>query len=287
MERFAEALARGRPEPEASARASAPQGPAAAPEARRRPQEIVYTRTRKREPDAGLLRENRVLASFGAGPLLDAYKILSIQVLQRLRQNGWNTLAVASPGPREGTTLTALNLAISLSHEVDQTVLLVDADLRKPSLHRHFGFPAQPGLSDHLVAGTPIEDLLVNPGLPRFVLLPGGRPLVNSAEMLGSARMASLVQELKERYASRIVVFDLPPVLASADALAFAPRVDALMLVVAEGRTRRDDIRRAGELLGAQNVLGVALNGSRDLPAASVGENVDLVERHEPQSRHV
>lgn len=255
MEKVAEALARVRGADESVVAGLRASRAALAP--------ITYTHTRRFEPDVRVLRENRVLSAFAAGPLVDAYKILSIQVLQRLRQNKWNSLAVVSPGSGEGRTLTAVNLAISLSHEVDQTVLLVDADLRNPGVHKAFGLGPHAGLSDHLVADVPLEELLVNPAQPRLVLLPGGRPLVHSAEMLGSTRMAALVRELKSRYPSRIVLFDLPPILSAADVLAFAPHVDAAALVVAEARTAREDIARTVELLGELPVVGVVLNRSR------------------------
>jgi capsular exopolysaccharide synthesis family protein len=269
MEKIAEALARIRADA-GSADAVAPVRPiGASREARRPAAEITYTRTRVVCSAPQVLRENRVISGFESGPLVDAYKILSIQVTQRLREKSWNALAVVSPGGGEGKTLTAINLAISLSLEVDQTVLLVDADLRNPSVHRYLALPEAKGLSDHFVSDVPLEDILVNPGLPRFVVLPGGRRLVNSAEMLGSQKMAKLVQELKSRYPSRIVVFDLPPVLSAADVLAFAPYVDAAVMVVAENQTGREQLTRASELLGAIGMIGVVLNRSLEARAAT------------------
>jgi Mrp family chromosome partitioning ATPase len=147
-------------------------------------------------------------------------------------------------------------------------VLLVDADLRSPRIHKYFDLPPGPGLSDFLLSNTPLEDILVHPGLGRFVILPGGKPLFNSSEMLGSQKMMALVQELKSRYPSRIVLFDLPPVLSAADALAFSPYVDAAVMVVEEGGTGRDDVLRAAEMLGSTRLIGTILNKSRQ-PAAA------------------
>lgn len=231
------------------------------------PGEIRYTRTRTVSVSRDVLREQRIVTGFEPGSYKDSYKILCTQVLQRLRENGWNALAVTSPGTKEGKSLTAINLAVSLALEVDQTVLLVDADLRSPRIHRHFGLPSGAGLSDHLISNTPLEDILVHPGIGGFVILPGGRPIVNSSEMLGSQKMMNLVQELKSRYPSRIVLFDLPPVLSAADALAFAPYVDAAILVVEEGGTDRDQITRAAEMLGSTHIIGTVLNKSRQIEA--------------------
>jgi capsular exopolysaccharide synthesis family protein len=234
--------------------------------------EIRYTRTRSVTVSRELLREQRIVAGFEPGSYKDSYKILCTQVLQRLREKGWNALAVTSPGAGEGKSLTAINLAVSLALEVDQTVLLVDADLRSPRIHRHFGLPTGPGLSDYLISNTPLEDILIHPGIGGFVILPGGRPILNSSEMLGSQKMMNLVQELKSRYPSRIVLFDLPPVLSAADALAFAPYVDAAILVVEEGGTDRDEIKRAAEMLGSTNIIGTVLNKSRQIETAGAHE---------------
>jgi protein-tyrosine kinase len=230
---------------------------------------ITYSRTRTVTIPAERLRERRIVGGFEPGAYKDAYKILCTQILQRLRENGWNALAVTSPRGREGKTLTAINFAISLAQEVDQTVLLVDADLRVPRIHDYFGFPVASGLSDFLIANAPLEDILVHPGIDRLVILPGGRPLLNSSELLGSQKMLSLVQELKSRYPSRIVVFDLPPVLSAADSLAFSPCVDAAVLVVEEGATDRDDVQRAAEMLSSTRLIGTVLNKSRQAEVAA------------------
>jgi protein-tyrosine kinase len=208
-----------------------------------------------------VLRENRIIMGLEPCEFTDAYNHLRTQVLQRFKENNWNVLAITSPGEAEGKTLTAINLAISIAREVDYTVLLVDANLRHPWMLEHFGLEHRKGLSDHLTDDIPIAELLVKPSrVEHLVLLPGGRPLTQSAEMLNSPKMAQLVEDMKSRYHSRIIIFDLPPVLTSADALAFSPYVDAALLVVEEGKTQKQDIERAVELLDSTNVLGTVLN---------------------------
>jgi protein-tyrosine kinase len=229
------------------------------------PHEVVYTRTRRVDVPRETLRENRIVSGFNPCFFTDAYKILSTQVGQKLRANDWSTLGVTSPGRREGKTLTSINLAISLATEFNQTSLLVDADLRRPSVSEYFGLQPGPGLSDYLMSNTPIEELLINPGIAGFVFLPSGAPLLNSSEALGWRRMADLVTELKTRYPSRIVVFDLPPLLYTADVLAFAPYIDAALLVVEEGKTSRGDVKRAQELLTATHLIGTVLNKSTEV----------------------
>ena len=227
------------------------------------PGQVTYTRTRSAEVQTGLLRERRIISRDEQDAFADAYKILRTQVLQRLQEKNWNSLAITSPGINEGKTLTAINLAISLAMEVNYTVLLVDADLRHPSVHGYFEIEAECGLSDYLTSDKPLSELLVHPeGIPGFVILPGGKPLTNSAEMLNSPKMARLVEELKARYPSRVVLFDLPPLLSAADAMAFVPYVDATLLVIEEGKTQAEDAKRAIGLLDPEKLIGSVLNKS-------------------------
>ena len=262
MERIKQALERARAE-----RAGQPAAPVTVdngpePAVSETPvEQVTYSQTRHAEVSATELRARRVVTGFDPCAFTDAYKMLRTQVLQRLNENNWNVLAVTSPGTGEGKTLTALNLAVSLAMEVNYTVLLVDANLRHPSLHEHLGLPGSPGLSDYLSKDTPLSELFVHPrGINYLTVLPGGHAMLNSAEMLNSPKMSRLVEELKTRYSSRIVIFDLPPVLDAADAMAFAPYVDATLLVVEEGKTRRKEIEHTMELLSCTNVMGTVLN---------------------------
>ena len=225
------------------------------------PPPILYTRTRSLDIPLSVLRQKRVMAAYDKGPFADAYKILRTQVMHRLRENDWNVLGVTSPGHGEGKTLTAVNLAASLAMETSQTVLLVDADLRSPSIHEVFGLDDCPGLADYLLDDAPVEDLLIHPGIGRFVLLPGGRTISNSTEILTSPKMVALVEEFKHRYPARIIIFDLPPLLHTADVLAFSPYTDALLLVVEEGKTTVEEMQRALALVkNSRPVLGTVLN---------------------------
>lgn len=227
------------------------------------PAPLTYTHTRVVEVATEKLREKRIITDLDQNTFTDAYRILRTQVLQRLREKSWNSLAVTSPGENEGKTLTAINLAISMAMEINHTVLLVDADLRHPAVHRYFGLDIEYGLSDYLTGDKPLSELLVHPAnFPRFVILPGGKPLDNSAELLNSPKMVRLVEELKSRYPSRIVLFDLPPLLSAADALAFSPYVDAALLVIEEGKTQAEEARRAIGLLESTSVIGTVLNKS-------------------------
>ncbi|MDN5941021.1 MAG: CpsD/CapB family tyrosine-protein kinase [Nitrospira sp.] len=227
------------------------------------PPPIVYARTKMVECHDAILRRNRVLAAFERGAFADGYQLLRTQVLLRLRENHWNVLGVTSPRTQEGKTLTALNLSIALAMETTQTVMLIDADLKQPKIQTLLGLAPCLGLADYVLEHLPLEDVLVHPGLGRLVVLPGGRPIQRSSEVLTSPRMSALVGEVKHRYPARIIVIDLPPLLTCADVLAFAPSLDALLLVAGEGVTTRRDVEEALALVrGTTPVLGTVLNQS-------------------------
>lgn len=223
-------------------------------------QNIEYTETRTVGMPVNELREKRIITE-QHNNISDAYRVLRTQVLQRLREKNWNTLAITSPGNGAGKSLTAINLAISLAREVDNTVLLVDANLRSPKLDKYFDFHSDYGLSDYLVDDKPLSDMLIHPeGIPRFVVLPAGRPIANSSEMLSSPKMHRLVDEVKNRYPSRIVIFDLPPVLESSDSLAFIPNADATLIVIEEGGTLENDLKQTFDILQGNDIIGTVLN---------------------------
>jgi len=225
-------------------------------------QDIKYTRTRTIPMPIHELREKRIITE-QQNSISDAYRVLRTQVLQRLKEKNWNTLAITSPGNGAGKSLTAINLAMSLAREVDNTVLLIDANLRSPKLDKYFDFHAEYGLSDYLLQDKPLGEMLVNPeGVSRFVVLPAGRAIANSSEMLSSPKMQRLVEEVKHRYPSRIVIFDLPPLLESSDTLAFIPNADATLVVIEEGQTQEIELKQAFELLKGNEVIGTVLNKS-------------------------
>jgi capsular exopolysaccharide synthesis family protein len=224
------------------------------------PGEIHYTYTRTVAVDLDSLRRHRLIVAGSDENLGEAYKLLRTHILHGTKREGRNTLMVTGPLPNEGKTLTTINLAIAISQKAGQTVLLVDGDLRNPSIHRYLDIPSGPGLIDYLTSGYPIAESLVHPeGMTNLVVLPAGRPTAQSGELLSSPLMGELVKELKHFYPDRYVLFDLPPLLY-ADPLAFAPLVDGIILVVEAGSTPREEITRALEMLKAFPVLGCVLN---------------------------
>lgn len=226
---------------------------------------LLFARTQVAPLDKSRVRVNRLLLPGVVGDAAYAFKMLRTQVLQRLRQRNWNTLAVVSPAPEDGKTFTAINLAIAISGDTNVTSLLVDLDLRRPRIHTRFGIDAGVGITQVLRGEAELSDALVNPeGYERLLLLPGGEGSVhNSSELLSTERAQDIFRDIKLRYHNRIVIYDLPPVLGADDALSFMPQVDAALVVVGDGRTRRDDLLRLFEIMGHVPVLGTVLNGAR------------------------
>ncbi len=266
MERIKQALERARTERQSGA--AAPRSPVRASSPPVSETQITYAQTRIIQVSPKTLGEKRVIAGRENDAIADAYKVLRTQVLQRLQAHNWNVLAITSPLAGAGKTLTAVNLAVSLAQAVNHSVLLVDLDLRRPTVHKYFGYKPEYGLNNYLFDDVPLPEILFNPGIERLVVLPSNQALYNSSETLSSPKMVQLVGELKTRYPSRLVLFDLPPLLASDDALAFSPYVDAVLLVIEEGKTRRDQITQAADLLKGTHFLGTVLNKSAEPSSA-------------------
>lgn len=199
-----------------------------------------------REPDSPISEEYKKLKSF----------ILKITQAEKFL----NTIMVSSTVKGEGKTITALNLAITLSDEYDHTVLLVDADLRQPCVHKYLGFDNTAGLSDCLMKGTPLSDVMVKTGIGKLSVLPAGSDVSNPVELLSSNRMKELVKELKERYADRYVIFDTPPLLPFAESHAIASAVDGILLVVRDGLTSVSNLKETLGMLKGANILGIVYN---------------------------
>jgi len=225
-------------------------------------EDFAYSKSSKVTVSDEHLRKNRVLTPGMDKATVNAYKILRTRVLRRMEQNSWSTLAITSPRPDEGKTLTAINLSISLAQKLDYTVLLVDLDFSNPSIHKYFGFEPECGLNDYLEGRVLLEETFVHPGIKKLLLLPTGKIEGNTSEMLSSSKMERLVAELKSRYASRILILDLPPVLVGDDVLAFSNVADAFLLLAREGKTTTDELQRTVELLETKNLLGTVLNRS-------------------------
>ena len=206
------------------------------------------------------LERSRIVARMKRDPNADIFRILRTKVLQLMTKHNLRTLAVTSPNYGDGKTTVSINLALSLALDVKQTVLLVDLDLRNPDVHRYLGIETKVGLSDYLLNDAPVPACLVKPEFDRLVVLPISKPMENSSEMLGTPKMAALARELSTRYADRIVIYDMPPLLTQDDTIAFLPHVDGVLMVVRDGVTEIEELTHCMNVLANANLLGTVLN---------------------------
>ncbi|MBV8062758.1 MAG: CpsD/CapB family tyrosine-protein kinase [Nevskia sp.] len=215
-------------------------------------------------PEATRERQ-RILPAGATGPYGAPYKMLRTQVLKRLEQLGASTLAILSPLSGAGKTLTAINLAIAVAAERDRKVLLVDLDLRNPSVARQLGFTPQVGVEDCLLARRPLQDAMVSfGGYERLTVLPARSRVDNSSELLAEQYTVALLGAFRSQQPNPLVIFDLPPVLEADDALLFSRHFQAGLMVAHEGLTRREDLTRAIGLLQQLSIIGTVLNASRE-----------------------
>ncbi|HTU65474.1 MAG TPA: CpsD/CapB family tyrosine-protein kinase [Steroidobacteraceae bacterium] len=214
-----------------------------------------------------VLRERYVVFPDEPGVAAQAYKMLRTQVLQRTRQHAMRCVGVISAASGEGKSVTAINLALSLAAESTQSVVLVDLDLRRPSIARTLGIEVGEGDGVEAVLTTqaPLSGALRRSAAnDRIGIVPAAAPVGASSELLAGPRAAELFRELRAIDGEPLVLVDLPPALLSDDVLALAPLLDGVVLVVTEERTRREDVQRVFDLLRNTPVIGTVLNASAD-----------------------
>lgn len=174
------------------------------------------------------------------------------------------TMVITSSGPGEGKSTTAANLAVVFANS-GQSVLLIDADMRKATVHKTFLLNNGVGLSNVLSTDMKVSDAVQRTVVPNLYVMTSGPKSPNPSELLGSTRMDQLIKELRSDY--DFVIFDMPPIVAVTDAQIIASKADGTMLVVRENYTRKDSLLKARELLSMvnANVLGAVFNGSTDV----------------------
>ena len=207
------------------------------------------------------------LVAAGASQSLAAEQYRSLRTRVARAENGrmFRTIIITSPNKGDGKSLTAANLALTMAQEFQQRVLLVDADLRRPSIHRLFGIADTPGLSDVLMGAATIDDALVTIPDHHLTVVPSGLVPTHPAELLGSAAMRRMLDTLRTRF-DRILV-DMPPVAPLADVAIASPMVDGILMIVRAGVTPKPAIERALSGLDMSKVLGLVLNDAGDTAA--------------------
>ena len=226
-----------------------------------------FVRTKVVNVPAAQLERNRIVSPDPALEVSRAYDTLASRLLKKVDASGWNSIALVSPSVGEGKTVTAINLALHIVASYERSALLVDMDFRRPSVGDYFGLSADCGVDDVLLEGASVQDALISPGIPRFSVLPVRRTQRNTAGIIDSAGARALAAELKNRYVNRVVLFDLPPLLANGDAVRFLSNTDAALLVAAEGQTSRESLQHTLAALGDTQLVGTIMNRSSEATA--------------------
>ena len=206
--------------------------------------------------------ERARIVAHGVGINGRYYDMLRTQVLQEMDKNSWQFLAVTSPTVACGKSVTACNLAMSIARLPGRSVLLVDADMRKPMVARYLGLQSRSGILSVLEERKTLSSTLIEASLgpSEILVLPGEVAAATSSEWMASQMMGSLLQTIKRDFRSRIVIFDLPPLLVGDDVIAFLPRMDAVLLVTGVGITSVAEIKECQKHLQRSKVIRVVVN---------------------------
>ena len=214
--------------------------------------------------DLGRYAAHPIVALEEESPASEQYKILREQ-LKRLRtEAGIRTIAITSPVKRDGKTTVAVNLAASIALEYEEKVLLIDADLRAPSVHQYFKDDVSPGLTDYLSSNSAagVKSLIRATHLSGLRIIPAGKPSRFSSELLAKDRMRRMIDEIHTTLPGHTIIIDTPPVLATPDPLVLSRQVDGVIMVIRAGKTPKDYLAKALSSFSSDKVLGVVLNGA-------------------------
>ena len=223
--------------------------------------EYQYT-VPKFTPDALTLEKNRILNSASREEIVQPYKVLRTRLIQIMQEKDWSSIAVVSPTKDDGKTTVAVNLSISIGNSRKHSAVLLDLDLLTPTVHSCYGYEPEFGLEDYFENEQPLSDILISPDMKGLIIAPSIRPLHDSSEYLSTTKGQALINEAGALLENSIIVVDLPPILVSDDAISFLPHIDAVLLVIREGMTKKQDIERALEMLEGVNIAGVVMNDS-------------------------
>lgn len=172
-----------------------------------------------------------------------------------------NLIMVSSSNPNEGKTFISINLALSIALEQDKTVLLIDADVLRPSINRELAFEEKSGLLEYLLSEVnDLSDVIYSTNIKNLKIMPSGKPHHLTNELLASNKMEELAKELAERYPDRVVIFDCPPILGVTETPVLSNLMGQAAIVVEESKTKIDDVKKATSLLNQDMAIGIIMN---------------------------
>jgi protein-tyrosine kinase len=216
--------------------------------------------------DEARLEQTRIVAHGVGAQNGRYYDMLRTQVLQEMDKHSWQFLAVTSPTAACGKTVTACNLAMSIARLPERSVLLVDMDMRRPMVANYLGLRSGSGILSVLDERKTLGSALIeaNIGPSKLLVLPGEAAAATSSEWMASQTLGTMLQTIKRDFRSRIVIFDLPPMLVGDDVISILPRMDAVLLVAGVGTTSVAEIKECQKHLQQSNVVRVVVNKVND-----------------------
>lgn len=205
-----------------------------------------------------------VTAAKPHSPASEQFRLLKNNILFPEKGNPPKTIMVTSASPHEGKSFVAANLAVSIAQSIDEYVLLMDCDLRAPTIHTFFGYGSKDqGLSDYLENTAPLSTVLKKAPINKLTILTAGQIPSNPSELLSSDQMRRLLHEVKLRYNDRYIIIDTPPPYITSETNAIARFVDGIILVIRQGKTRIKEVSDILDIYGSEKILGVVTNFSR------------------------
>lgn len=233
---------------------------------------VAAAKIRSLQLNLAYLESTRIVAH-GIGPQGRYYDMLRTQVLQEMDDNGWQFLAVTSATAECGKSVTSCNLALSIARLTDRSVLLVDMDMQKPKVAEYLGIKQSEGLLSVLQNETGLADVLVEASLgkSKMLVLPGEICRSGASEWMASQSMVSLLQIIKREFRSRIVIFDMPPLLLGDDVISVLPQMDAILLIAGVGQTSTAEIKECNKHLKNTPVVRVVVNRVAEVGDAHYG----------------
>ena len=221
----------------------------------------------KLAPDSSLTGETDpllVALSDTQSTIAEQFKLLRAKIFCREKACRSLAIMITSAQSLDGKSVVAANLAVTIAQGINEHVLLVDCDLRQPSLHQLFGMQPCDGIREYLENGTSIAPYLQKTKVNKLTLLPAGKPPPNPSELLSSEKMRRLVEELRDRYQDRHIIFDVTPAGFAAEANFLATMMDNVLLVIRSGRTAMKPVMEAIDHIGRDRILGIVFNGDRE-----------------------
>ncbi|MFA4932975.1 MAG: CpsD/CapB family tyrosine-protein kinase [Candidatus Omnitrophota bacterium] len=221
--------------------------------------EVKYEFIAKKTIDSKI--DPRIIAFYDSkSPISEQYRSLRTNIQAINSKTPLKALTITSSTHSEGKTITAINLSISMAHDLNKKrILLVDADLRRASMSKYLGLDAHNGLADLILDGMNVEDTILNIGIENLSIMPAGKIPHNPAEILGSPKMANLISLLKSKY--DYIIFDTPPIIPVTDAGVIGAQTDGIIMVIMAGRTQKGVVKHSENLLKQSHskILGYIL----------------------------